>query len=128
MTQFNRRIENFVAGDDLEVVRTVTGVPDSTTIDAGWLTVKLVATDPDVSAVFQKSITSVESAAQGHISDTGADGTGEVKFYLANTDTALLTGGVAYSYDIKIKLDTNRVYRVEVGVMVAVQGVTVVSA
>jgi len=116
-------ITNLVPGDDLDVTRTITGVPATTTLAQAWLYVKRLATDPDNQAVFFKSITSAAVAGVGQITDTGADGTGALLFQIAAADSALLSPQVPCAYGIQVKLSSGKEYTVETGTIVADRGV-----
>lgn len=119
MTRTNSRIDGFSVYDGLLVIRTIPGLPDATTITKAWLMVKRRKSDADVDAVISKEITSVLSASIGQITDTGADGTGQLEFRINHTDSDNLTAGQAYYYAIKILLSTGRPETIETGTMVA---------
>lgn len=118
MATYDAIIDEFVAGDDLSVERTVTGVPATTTLTNAWFTVKRKLTDADADAILQKIITSV-STSSGQIDDTGADGTGHVIFLLVPADTVLLTPLSEYHYDIQVKTSAGKIYTPESGKIVA---------
>lgn len=119
MTITNGRIDDFVSGDDLEIERTIAAVPTGITIVTAWFMVKRKFTDTDLEALISKTITSTNTVNVGWIEDQGSDGTGLIRFYLTQTETALLTPLSEYQYSIKIALSNDKVNTPERGVMVA---------
>jgi hypothetical protein len=106
MAVLNKRLGiGRVAGDDLEIRVTITSLP--ATISTAWLTIKDEIADLDAAALMQKEITSSDVPGTGQIEDTGADGTGILRFDLTNDDTALLAT-TAYEYDVQILLSTTK--------------------
>jgi hypothetical protein len=110
MPNLNDTITDFVAGDTVEVTRTITGIPAGQTIAKAWLMVKVKETDPDASAIISKTITTTDAPGTGHITDTGADGTGAVRFDLTHDDTELLVRKRGYMFAIKIRTSTGNLY------------------
>jgi hypothetical protein len=105
---------NAVLGDDMEVVRTVTGLTSAQTISKAWLTVKQRYSQADADAALQLVITSV-SGDDGQITDIGTGATtGEVTFTIAGAHYDGLTAGVAYVYDIQLLLSDGVITTVEV--------------
>lgn len=94
-----------------------------TTITKGWLTVMADPSGLDISAVFQKIISTTNLTGTGWIEE---DGTGSivVRFDLTSTDTALLTPDQNYYYDIKLLGSDGNLYVPETGRMIARQNVT----
>lgn len=123
MPNYGVEIRDIVAGDDVQVTRTVTSVPASTTITKAWFTVKAAGADADP-GVFQKAITTSDVAGTGQITDSGADGTGALRFDLTKTNTALLTPGVEYLYDIQVLLSNGNIATIEQGVIIARRSIT----
>ena len=124
MPTLDARIDDVVAGDDLEITRTITKVPSGTTLTDAWLTVKEHPDDADADAIIDKQITPTDAPGTGQITDTGADGTGAVRFDLADTDTSKLTPGRDYYWDIQVKTAAGAVYTPTAGKIRTVQGVT----
>lgn len=118
MTVFNGTIDDFAIGDDLAIERTIESIPDSITLATAWFMVKRKLSDVDADALITKTITAVANN-DGHISDTGIDGTGILTFYLTSIETALLTPLRDYKYSIKIKMSNDKVYTPEVGLLTA---------
>ncbi len=113
MSDLAIEITGFVAGDDLEIRRTVTDLPAA--IDLAWLTVKRYAGQPDSEASLQKRITATDVPGTGQIVEAGGPGTdGGLRFDLTGTDTAGL-GAKRHVHDIQIKLVTGKVYTIEKG-------------
>lgn len=110
-------------GQDYEIARTITSVPAGDTLAKAWLTMKTLITNADP-GLFQKEITSSNVAGTGQITDTGADGTGAVRFDLEPADTALPTPGVAVVYDIKVLTTAGKIYYGEKGTFTTEQRVT----
>jgi hypothetical protein len=75
MATLNGIITGNVAGDDIDVTRSVTGVPATQTLALAWMTFKTNVTDADP-GLLQKAITTASVAGTGQITDTGASGTG----------------------------------------------------
>jgi len=119
MTTTEGRIDDFVAGDDLEIERTISSIPSGILIQTAWFMVKRKFEDSDATALISKTITVINTASIGWIEDTGADGIGLIRFYITQTETALLTPFSEYQYSIKIKLDNGKVNTPERGVMIA---------
>lgn len=119
MTVSNGRIDDFVAGDDLEVERMITDIPEGITIVTAWLMVKRKYTDSDDKAIISKTITSGNTAGIGWIENTGTSGEGTLRFYLTPLETAILNPLSEYPYSIKIKLSNGIVNTPEVGVIIA---------
>lgn len=110
-------------GDDLDVTRTITGVPAATTLTDAWFVVKAQATDADGAAPFPlKHITAAAVAGTGQITDTGASGTGALLFQITAANSALLTPLVPYVYGIKVKLSSGKEYTIETGTLTADRG------
>lgn len=124
MPTLDGRIDNLVAGDDLQITRTITGVPSGATLSDAWFTVKSADADADAEKIIQKAITPTDVPGTGEITDTGADGTGAVRFDLTDVDTALLEPGREYVYDVQVKTDGGAIYTPEKGRIKSVQGVT----
>src|SRR3954468_10819484 len=101
--------EDFVAGDDLDVRRSVTGVPSGQTLTKAWLTFKTNRFDTDGHALLQKIITSTPTTS-GQITDAGASGTGTIVFQLTNVETLALPIDIDTPYDIKVLTSANKVY------------------
>jgi hypothetical protein len=101
--------QGLVGGDDFDVVRTVTDLPDGRTVDKAWLTVLVNLDDPDSEAVLQKEITDADVAAQGVIEDTGsgsgADREARVRFRLQRTETREIRGRPKHHFDVQLQLD-----------------------
>lgn len=123
MTIANGRIDDFVAGDDLEIERTISSIPEGISIDAAWFMVKRKFTDSDANALISKDITVANNANEGWIEDNGTDGDGLIRFYISQAETALLTPLSEYQYSIKIRLDNGKVNTPEVGVIIATPAV-----
>lgn len=124
MANFEGLIDDFVAGNDITIERTVTGVPAGQTLTMAWFTVKSKFSDLDADAKIQKEITTVLDANQGHISDSGADETGTVIFYLQAADTLLLYPLSEYRYDIQVKTSGGKIYTPELGIIMSLPRVT----
>ena len=125
MPDFESTIKNFVAGDTLQITRTITNVPTGASLTKAWFTVKSRRTDPDSEAIIRKEVTTTDAPGTGQITDDGAgDESAAVRFDLTSTDTAKLLKGVGYSYDIQVLTDGSAVYTPEIGIITAKLGVT----
>lgn len=127
MTDFNGSISDFVAGDDLDVTRTVTDVPSGQTLTKAWLTLKKNLGDDDP-GLLQKTILPGAVAGQGQITNTGASGTGAVLFQLSKAETAILPVGRKVAYDIQVLTSADKIYTAERGYYYATKGVTTASS
>ena len=115
MTQFSASISSIVAGDDLDVKRTVTGIPAGQTIAKTWLTFQPAPGGADP-GLLQKMITPNLVAGVGHITDDGnGDGIGELLFNLTAADTLALPVEISIPYDIKIRTSAGKIYTAEQG-------------
>lgn len=112
-------INDFVAGDDLEIERGISSIPEGISIEKAWFMVKRKFSDPDNKAIISKTITSINTIDVGWIEDVGTDGDGLIRFYLTQTDTAVLTPLSEYQYSIKLLLDNGKVNTPERGVIIA---------
>lgn len=115
MANLSGIITGYVAGDDIDVTRTVPGIPATQTLSLAWMTFKTNVTDADP-GLLQKAITPSASAGVGQITDTGASGTGTLLFQLTAANTLALASGVNLHYDIKVKTSAGKVYTVEQGI------------
>lgn len=120
MAQYNARISSFTDNSYLRLRYTVTNVPDSVTISAAQLTIKEGETDSE--AVIDKSINSSNAAGTGQIENTGASGTGVLRFDLPPADTALLTPGIQYTYWVDVTLSSGEITTIEKGLIYSQQG------
>lgn len=126
MSDLAIEITGFVAGDDLEIRRTVTNLPEA--IVAAWLTVKHFPAQPDEEARIQKRITTTAVPGTGQIVESGGVGTdGDLRFDLTQDDTARL-GARRWVHDIQIKLASGKVYTIEKGTIRFAAGVTETTA
>lgn len=113
-----------VRGDSFSIRRTVNRIPPSRTITKAWLTLKSSISAADGSAEIQKSITGTYVGGSGVIENNGADGSGVIRFDLSSLNTAALTAGTVYYYDIQIKFDNDDIITIEKGETSAVEEVT----
>lgn len=115
MATLNGIITGNVAGDDIDVTRSITGVPATQTLTLAWMTFKTNVGDADP-GLLQKAIAPGAVAGTGQITDTGASGTGAVLFQLTAANTLALPSGVNLHYDIKVKTSAGKIYTAEQGV------------
>lgn len=116
-------IDDIVAGNDYTLTRTITAVPAGAVLAKAWLTVKRRRSDADADAIAALEITSTVSAS-GQITDTGADTSGAVVFYLSDTQTGAMLSGRWYAFDLKVLTDGGALYTPESGRMRARGAVT----
>ena len=109
------RIDDFVAGDNVSIERTVT-IPSGVSIQTAWLTVKRRYSDIDPDAIISKLITSVLST-DGKITGTG------LLFKLTPEDTSILTALSEYPYSIKLKYSDTTVSTFYGGIIMALPAV-----
>jgi len=121
MSDLTVEITGFVAGDDLEIRRTVTDLPSP--IESAWLTLKHYPSQPDDEAKLQKKITTTNVPGSGHVVEAGGPGTdGDLRFDLTQADTTSL-GAKQYVHDIQVKIGTGKVYTIEKGTLELTAGV-----
>ena len=87
----------------------VKDVPTSKTIVSAKFMIKTALSVADASASVTKTITTSPDS-NGAVSDTGADGTGQIDVYIQETDLNALTAGTAYYYALKVFLSDNEGY------------------
>ena len=107
--------ENPTLGDDVQVIRTVTGIDSGQVVEKAWLTIKERYAETDAAAALQMEITEVDSA-DGQITDPGSGDVGAaLLFRIADDDYDDLVGLTAYYYDIQLLLDDGVISTIEVG-------------
>ena len=122
MSTLTGTITGYVVGDDLEIRRTVTDLPDA--IANAWLTVKRHNREADEDAVVSKEIDEDDAPGVGRIEvDGGVGADATLRFDLTPTDTTAL-GDSDWVYDIQVKLDDGTVYTPEVGTVTLTADVT----
>lgn len=125
MPTFNDRIAGFVAGDDLEIDRTISNIPSGQHVTAAWLTIKAAATDSDAEAIIQKMINAADTPGVGQVTDDGGtSGIAAVRFDLTADDTQLLVPLQDYVFDLQVETDSGKIYTPDIGVMRAETQVT----
>lgn len=109
----NETITGFVVGDNLEIRRSVSDLPES--IDTAWLTAKIRPGQADEDAVVQKTVTTTDAPGVGQVEEAGGPGAaGLLRFDLVPADT-LAIGTRRLVYDIQIALENGSVFTVEKG-------------
>lgn len=113
MSDLSVPISGYVVGDDLEIRRTITGLPAA--IDKAWLTIKREPAQDDGDAILSKAITTTDVPGTGQIETAGGPSVdGVLRFDLVPTDTRTL-GPVQWIHDIQIELNGGKIYTVEIG-------------
>ena len=113
MSDLGVSISGFVVGDDLEINRTITGLPSA--IATAWLPVKREPTQEDGDAILSKTITTGDVPGTGQIETAGGPGVdGVLRFDLEPADTRAL-GALEWIHDIQIELSNGALYTVEIG-------------
>ncbi len=117
MPTLNSEIKEFVAGDDLDVIRTIGNLPAGQTIAKAWFTVKTEANLllDDTNIVFQKIITPANVLGEGQVTDIGISGIGAVIFELTDVDTAKLTAKTVFFFDIQVLTSAEKLFTPELG-------------
>lgn len=121
MPTYDSEIEDFVIGDDLDIVRSVANIPSGQTVTGAKLTIKTF--ESGTTTLLQKVITSVLSD-DGIISDTGGSGTAGITFILTADDTTLLSPGNWHYFDIQVTTSAGKVYTPEKGKIKGEIGIT----
>lgn len=115
LTKHGIYLWKLVVGDTWEIERTYTGLAGGCTITKAYWTAKRSLADLDAAAVFQVAITSSSTAAGQVVDGNTNGGSIHLSFIAAKTETATLTAGETYYYDIQ-GLDTlGQVYTFETG-------------
>lgn len=99
-------------GSSLSYDATVTSVPAGTTLAKAILMVKESFSDADEDALITKTIYP-GATLSGQITDTGADGTGQLVFVIDNDDVDALDTGRLYISGVKVILDNDFAYDVD---------------
>lgn len=121
MPTFDGRINEFVAGDRLEIRRTITV---GAAVQTAWLTIKNKPGDTDENAVVQKEVTTDLVDNVGQIVAAGdGDTDAEVVFFLTSENTAELHKRLFY-YDIQVETADGAKYTPEQGRIQARQQIT----
>jgi hypothetical protein len=129
MPKLDDKIEGFVCGDDFQVKRTVTLVPDGQTITKAVMTVKkrYDLDTTDTQAVVQKVITST-LGPNGQITDPGTgtypNRSATVLFSFDGPDTQTWRGYTMYHWDIEVYLSGGTSQTPLGGHMTGLPGVT----
>ena len=124
LTKIGVHIWRLVAGDTWELHRTYTGLTSGTTISKAYWTVKANATDTDANAKFQVSVTGTSTSSGQIIDGTTNGGSVELAFIATYTQTATLTPGQEYVYDVQVIDSNSQLYTLEIGTLCPQQGVT----
>lgn len=115
LTKHGVYLWKLVVGDTWEIERIYTGLAGGCTITKAYWTVKRSLSDLDAAAVFQISITSTSTAAGMIIDGNSNGGSIQLAFIASITQTATLTAGETYYYDVQ-GIDTlGQVYTFETG-------------
>src|SRR5262245_35246956 len=122
MPQLKGKINDFVAGDKLEIRRTIGDL--IAPLDHVYFTIKARRSDSDAEAIVQKEITIVLDDDQGQIITAGDDTTpAEIVFVLLPADTADLWQKL-FRYDIKAFDSNGNPYHSELGYIYARRPIT----
>lgn len=114
MTVFEAEIKGHVAGDDLEVRRTVTAIPSGQTLTNA----DFVVQNQDGTTFLTKSITASNQSGIGQIEDDGTtDQIGEIRFDLTSANTLLFQDEIVRHYQIRVKSSADKFYTVEEGLI-----------
>jgi hypothetical protein len=122
------KIQQMIRGNDLDVIRTVSGIPTGQTITDGWLRVNVPASSTQL---FEKHVTPTLVAGEGQVEDTGSgDGIGLIRFEVTAVNSLLMTGGTAlapvnHAYGVQVKTSGGKIYEFEQGVFECVEQVVV---
>lgn len=111
MPTFNAAISGFVVGDDIDIVRNVSGIPAGQSVDYAWLTVRFY--ERSTTHILQKTISGTAND-HGSVGAT-VSGVARVTFTLSGGDTMLLEPDNALFYDISIRTSANKIYTPEKG-------------
>lgn len=115
--------QGLIAGDSFEITLSVPLIPSGRTVTKAWLTIKEVATDPDP-GVIQLVIDSDLSADGQITADGSTESLAGLLFLFTPVNTALLTPGVIYPFDIQLQYDDLTIWTLGKGTISAGQGVT----
>lgn len=111
-------IEGFIAGDDLDIERDVTGVTITDPLVKAWLTIKTSSSVADPGTI-QKVITTSLVVGTGQITQDGSEedgnGTASLLFQLTAANTTTLGTSIRYYYDVQVKTSSGKIYTADVG-------------
>jgi hypothetical protein len=113
-----------VVGDTWELRRTYTGLTSGASITKAYWTVKQNATDTDATAKYQIAITTTSTSSGQIIDGTTNGGSIELAFIASATQSATLTPGQEYVYDVQVIDSNGSLYTLELGTICPQQGVT----
>lgn len=113
MPTLNSEIKNIVAGDNIDIIRTIGNLPAGQTLVKAWFTVKKRQTD--TTFIFQKVIIPSVVIGQGVITDIGTSGVGAVRFELKPPDTKLLVLRKVYFFDLQVRTSLGSIFTPELG-------------
>lgn len=123
MADLNAKLEDIVAGDNVEIVRGISEIAPGQAIIEAWMTFK--EDHWDTAFVVQKHITTVDVPTEGVIYDTGdTDTVAHLRFNLQPSDTIEFSPFFEYVYDIQVLTDAGNYYTPETGTCIAVAGIT----
>ena len=128
MPDLSAVIEEYVRGNDLDVIRTVTVVPAGQTLTDAYLRVNATSGGTQL---FEKHITSTLVAGEGQIEDTGAgDGIAIIRFEITRTNGLTTTGGTVaapsqHPYAIEVITSGGKNYEFEQGILEVVEEIIV---
>jgi hypothetical protein len=118
MTIQNASIAGICAGNDLDVNRTVPGIPATQTLTKAWLTFKTSVNDADP-GLLQKVITPSRRGRPRPDHRRRRGGTAQLLFQIADTETLALPVDTPTLYDIKVLTSAGKVYTTEKGLYLA---------
>lgn len=123
MSDFKAKINEIIVGDDYDVVRAVSELPDGETVSEAWFTVK--ENHWDEAVVAEVHITTSYSPLYGGVTDTGSgDMEAEMIFHLHGGLTDNFSPYFKYIYSIRIKTPSGKYYSPEIGELVALPNLT----
>lgn len=136
MANLNSRIspdDGLVGGNDFDVEKVTTAIPEGETATKAWMTVKVDEDDTDENAIWQKEITTSDQPTVGHITDagsgSGADRSATLLFRLQPAETEAVEPAEAdrifrYHYSVKVLLSNGDLKTPFKGHIWAAKGVT----
>lgn len=119
MPNYEGRITGWAVGDDLLIRRTIdrvlSNLPSGVDVTDAWMTIKAASTDPDVDAIVDKQVTTIDDPGTGQIEDDGGGNVDPVvRFDLTDVDTRAI-GTTHRKYDIQVKVTGGAIYTGEKG-------------
>lgn len=124
MTKTNVQLTNLVIGDSKRFEWTFDDLPVGYTIATAYMTAKMRDTYADADAVVALSTTTTQTSS-GQITDAVTTGGSIAMFFdMSKTQTAGFSPGIAYVFDVQVKLSGGEIHTMVKGTMTWIRSIT----